>query len=618
MNFKRLAGLTILVLVMTMGVAFAEGNQTDRFDELQLQIDNASTGDTLTVDGYYNYTNYKKVGDDIASPIEVDKSISFKGKNNAVFDLSNQHLNVNCEAVKFRDITFTNFKYVKASSYASYINCTFISQNGQLSTAENTNIKDSTFKNTRLKLTSYAQVDNCIFRDCKATAVELSNADTADIENCLFESNKLALSISNFDGVNVKSCVFNKNERALSYSAGHSASAKKSVFSRCSFLNNGNKNVASAISCDCGVKKNNKYTGAFDVLGFKRCTFIGNVAKTAAIVFKASQKSYIRNSIFDSNNAKYIVWGNPNLNDNFWGFNMNSIKELECRNLIGFKKSGYYDMLDYPTDWVNLNIRKVDATHAILKFSNDKIPAYNVKINNKKTAVGKAFECRNLKVSMYNNGGKLINRLVLNGKVSISQKVYYHQDKVTVVVKDSNSKRLANANVIIKLSNGASVKLKTNSKGIAKHSLKLKPGVYIVHVYAYKDNYALKLLRWGPHKVLASKSKIIAHNIKVKYHCKKTLKIKVKNTKNHRPIPFIKIKIKLKITSKKTKCYFKKTNSKGIVHLKVPKLKAGKHRAWISSMNKFAKTSKVKKIIIKVYKVKKARHKTISPSSFFG
>jgi hypothetical protein len=148
-------------------------------------------------------------------------------------------------------------------------------------------------------------------------------------------------------------------------------------------------------------------------------------------------------------------------------------------------------------------------------------------------------------------------------------KVVGDNKKFSAKFLKSNGKALANKYIKFKLK-GKTYKVKTNSKGIAKLSLKnLKKGTYKVYCYnkdGLSKTYKIKVynkvstkLTAGFYTFLKSKSKKI--------------KVKLVNSLGYAPTSGKIIKITVN-----GKSYNKKTNSKGVATLKLPYLKKGVYK----------------------------------------
>ncbi|WP_458453077.1 transglutaminase domain-containing protein [Methanobrevibacter sp.] len=165
-------------------------------------------------------------------------------------------------------------------------------------------------------------------------------------------------------------------------------------------------------------------------------------------------------------------------------------------------------------------------------------------------------------------GYKLTTTFKILSTISASDvsKVYTDTKKFTAKFLKSNGKALANKYIKFKLK-GKTYKVKTNSKGVAKLSIKnLKKGTYKIISYN-KDG-------------LSKTNKIKVYNrvstsLQTSYYLfkksdSKTIKVKLVHSLGYSPQKGKIIKIKIN-----GKTYTKKTNSKSEVKLKLPNLKAG-------------------------------------------
>ncbi|WP_292806488.1 transglutaminase domain-containing protein [Methanobrevibacter sp.] len=198
--------------------------------------------------------------------------------------------------------------------------------------------------------------------------------------------------------------------------------------------------------------------------------------------------------------------------------------------------------------------------------------SYNVKTDGK----GVAKLSVNLKPGTYKvvstdpiTGYKLSTTFKILSTISATattKKVAGDSKKFTATFLKSNGKALANKYIKIKLK-GKTYKVKTNSKGKATLSLKsLKKGTYKVICYN-KDGLSktFKIKVYG--KVATTLTTKLYTFLKSD---KKTIKVTLKNSLGYAPTSGKIIKIKIN-----GKTYTKKTNSKGVVYLKLPSLKKG-------------------------------------------
>ena len=149
---------------------------------------------------------------------------------------------------------------------------------------------------------------------------------------------------------------------------------------------------------------------------------------------------------------------------------------------------------------------------------------------------------------------------------STTKKVAGDSKKFSAKFLKSNGKALANKYVKIKL-NGKTYKVKTNSKGIAKLSLKnLRKGTYKVVCYnkdGLSKTYKIKVYNRVSTKLNTNVYTFLKSNTK---------KIKVTLTTSLGYAPTSGQIIKFTVNGKS---YYKKTNSKGAAYLKLPSLKKG-------------------------------------------
>lgn len=153
-----------------------------------------------------------------------------------------------------------------------------------------------------------------------------------------------------------------------------------------------------------------------------------------------------------------------------------------------------------------------------------------------------------------------------------------------------------NVKIVVKFSNGKSVTLKTNSKGVATYNVPFSPGKYTATITFVGNNYYLSTSTKTTVTIKKASPKISA--------AKKTFKLKVKTKKYTVKLKAAgKVVKNVKVTLKvKGKTYTAKTNSKGKATFKINKLKKkGKFKATIKSKANanYNKASKSVKITVK-------------------
>lgn len=277
---------------------------------------------------------------------------------------------------------------------------------------------------------------------------------------------------------------------------------------------------------------------------------------------------------------------NGDINNNFWGFNIESAEELILTNQIGS-----YKEISTPKSWINLDF-KVDSLNEsnylyTLYFTNGQnMPNYNVTVKDKNNELICKLELENGTASfthdkledllIYNNGGNLINRL--SSKLALSQSDnQYKNTKINVKLTDSANKPISNQNVELEFSNGKVITVKTDKNGVASYSMPFNVGTYSLVAKSSGTNYALVTKTLSKIKIVKAKIKASAKKLKTTYNSQKTFTVKL-----NKAISDIKIKLKV-YTNKKSKTYTIKTNKKGIATFKASTLKIGKHKVEITS-----------------------------------
>ncbi|WP_458405870.1 transglutaminase domain-containing protein [Methanobrevibacter sp.] len=165
-------------------------------------------------------------------------------------------------------------------------------------------------------------------------------------------------------------------------------------------------------------------------------------------------------------------------------------------------------------------------------------------------------------------GYKLTTTFKILSTISASDisKVYSDNKKFSAKFLKSNGKALANKYIKFKLK-GKTYKVKTNSKGVAKLSVKnLKKGTY--KITSYNSDGLSKTNKIKVYNKVSSSLKTSYYLFKKSDS--KTIKVKLVHSLGYSPQKGKIIKIKIN-----GKTYTKKTNSKSEVKLKLPNLKVG-------------------------------------------
>ena len=189
-----------------------------------------------------------------------------------------------------------------------------------------------------------------------------------------------------------------------------------------------------------------------------------------------------------------------------------------------------------------------------------------------------------------------INGISTNFELSQSG-AYYKDTKLIFKLTNLNTKKgIANEQIDVRFSNGKTVKLTTNSKGIATYDVPFNPGKYSVTAkthskYIYPNSVTLKNFIIGKTYLTFSQSKLSTSYASGKYFT-----VKVKNMYTKHLMKDVKVKLKV-YTGKSFKSYIITSDSKGVARFDVSKLSLGSHKVIINNANKnmdaFEKTSSI-------------------------
>ena len=183
-------------------------------------------------------------------------------------------------------------------------------------------------------------------------------------------------------------------------------------------------------------------------------------------------------------------------------------------------------------------------------------------------------------------------------KLTVKKIVEYYGNKktLTINVKDQFGKNVNGIKLAIKIK-GKTYYTNVNN-GVAKLKTPLlNVGTYSVALTCNDNNYVISPLKTII-KVYKAKTTVKAPKKTFKYKKSKKFTITIKSKVTKKAVSKIKIKVKV-YTGKKYKVYKLKTNKKGVAKLNTKKLKKGKHKVVITSLNKNYKISKKSLIRIK-------------------
>ena len=267
----------------------------------------------------------------------------------------------------------------------------------------------------------------------------------------------------------------------------------------------------------------------------------------------------------------------------------------------------------------NLTVKVIDKDtgavikncDVVLKFSNGKTAT--VTTNSNGIATYKVpFDAGTVKVKAvsadnYVNGQSAEVSVSIQkhkGTITLKQVGKYYKDKkVTVKLYDSTIGAVVkNQYVTLKFSNGKTVKVKTNSKGIATYKVNFKPGKYKVTASFSHVNYAFASKKLSSVKIVKVPVKIVVKKFKTTYDSGKNFTIKVINRVTKKAVKGVKLKIKIKGGKTLTRT----TKAGGKISFDASKYKVGKHKVSIKVASKKFHTGKAKKSSILIKKGKAA------------
>ena len=186
----------------------------------------------------------------------------------------------------------------------------------------------------------------------------------------------------------------------------------------------------------------------------------------------------------------------------------------------------------------------------------------------------------------------------INAKVTVNKlTMYYGASKyLNIKVTDANGNPVGNTKITINI-NKKNYYATTKANGVATLKVPiLNVGSYTATIKG--DNPYYNIASKTTVKVIKAKTTVKAPKVTVKAKKSKYFKVTVKSKVTKKAVNKLKIKVKV-YTGKKYKVYKLKTNKKGVAKLNTKKLKKGKHKVVITSLNKNYSISKKSLITIK-------------------
>ena len=553
MKLKHLLMVCLMLTVLTIGAASAvdgaeelkladgaaDANLTldepnaNSFESIQVEVNNAKENGIINLEGYYEGSGKQ---------IKVSKSLTFSGSDNAVLDA--KYKSDIFYAPNPVNLTFKNITFVNTEDFS-------ILTNWDLG-GFNVHVVNCTFKNNpNIAIAAYGAslvVEDSIFADnCQAIQ---NHFHRLIVNNCSFINNSFVAIRSSEASISNSSFMGNGNKKD---GIGAIRSGETIKISNCEFIDNvafengGAINIWGSVSISESIFKNNwaKYLGgALYVedynLYLDNCLFINNSAFNGAAIYSLKSKLNVRNSNFTDNHARYsIIYA----------------KTSTDFNNVTFKGNTNYTIISSKVNLVNCN--------SISKTIN-KWTCLDDDLN-----VSDFIMVSSNKIFHYYQSGKKLTVKLIN-------------------TKDNSAVGNCKVKVVLKKGKKTYIKhLTTNSKGIASFDItRYNVGFYKLIVSVEDSNLSqLSVEEIGDVVIYEMSPKVKAPKVSFKYKKSKYFKVTIKHKKTKKPIKGLKIKLKV-YTGKKYKVYKIKTNKKGVAKLKTKKLKCGKHKVIITSLNK--------------------------------
>lgn len=575
------------------------------FKDIQTAVNNAKNDDTIEISGNY-------VGD--GSEITINKKLHIVGKDGAVLDAktSSGIFKINSDNITIKNLKFINANNGRAvdgsfneygfSRYYDYqcINCSF---NNNLGGAiyGGTSINCTFINNTCFIYDDLSEDGGAI---CSGNAVDctfINNHaktwggaiyndyyDPLLVLNCIFINNSADTcggAIYGYDAVN---CTFINNF------AGVGGAMDGGLALNCIFINNSAEGSGGAISdggaVNCTFINNLAYEGdggAISSYGDDavNCTFVNNTGRLGGAIayVNAVNCTFINNTATDAGGA---IFAGSAVNCNF----VNNI----ARGIDEYYAGGGATC---DTTALNCNFTKNRAL-----------------IDGGAMKDGSASNCFFSDNTQYQTYGTELNNcnIKYEGSLDVSQSSSsYYGEKVLTVKCSANIRNLENIRILIKFSNGKSVYLNTNSKGIATYKVPFEVGTYSATVSITNDTFNIGSVKIDSIKITKIPVAITPTKLSTTFNSGKYFQVKVVNSDTKKAISGVKLNLKV-YTGKKYKTVTVATDSKGIAKYPASTLSLSTHKIIVSVKDTkvFSATSKTSSIIVSKATLKISAPKT--------
>ena len=515
-------------------------------------LDNATLTDEIVTDDLQATESEEEISQDYKDFDEIQSQIESASEGDTIY-ISGVYKGSGTEITIDKSITIEG----QSSELSNY---TYLDADGQSRifyiTASNVVIKNVVFRNGDTSGNGGAMYGgsayNCIFGFCHAYnggAVYNTYA-----ENCIFLANSATYGGAMYGG-SAYNCAFGNNtasfEGGAVYFDGGSHSIINSDFENNTAYNRGGAvySLSDVLTVSNSNFDNNRATsddgGAIYCSGnnevINLCNFRNNYAGDDGGAICGHSNLAVRNSYFYNNYAGY------------WGGAMRYGSAFDCSfvsNDARYRGGAMYEGNAYDCKFWGNTPENVYATSVFISIK----PQIQI------SQSGSDF------------GSKTITVKVIN--------------------LNDNNKPVSGATVNVKFSNGKTVKLTTNSNGIATYNVPFNPGTYRATASYNGASANLNNI-----KITKAAGTIAATKLSTSYGAKKYFTVKVINSKTKKAVGGAKLLLKV-YTGKKAKYVYVTTASNGVAKYSASKLGVGNHKIVVSSassgLSAKAKTSQIK------------------------
>lgn len=524
-------------------------------NELQNMINKAAKGSTITL-----YSDFYADRDANYDGVLIDKALTINGNGHTIDAHNNARIfYITADNVVLKDLTFTNGYGIQKGGAICIEDC--------LTTINNCNfIKNTAAQFGGAIITSgELRITNCNFINNTANGYggaifanyPSDGVNSLNIDNSYFENNfgytsggALYLSYTTFEGVvkNNPAKTYIKNSKFIKNRATYGGALinfQAVDINNCQFLENYGRAMGGAIQMGNGVYLEDEY---------------GTASQTFSLVIHG-------NSIFKENTASSGAVIRYAADDDALSIGIKG--KINIYDTVTFESNSALGDIFYLVD------SDSSIKNAIIK---NNVPEQGSVMHG-----GTAFDCTfSGNSNSLTSDANLINKG--NTKFTFKQSGEYYNDK-TISVELSNTKYntpLVNIPINVQFSNGQSLTLRTNSKGVATYDIPFGAGTYSATASVSDKNINVNPITIDTIDIAKAPITITPIKLSTTYDSGKNFQVKVVNTVTNKVVSGLKLTLKVYTGSK----YITRTittDANGIAKYAASKLSVATHKVIVSN-----------------------------------